>query len=152
MGGCGNANCDHCGINMSKKIKLYHQCNCPDCDKNTGCFICSTMKDLDRCHIIPRWLVKLVIPQEFREEWLSFEGNNVFTLCKNHHRLFDAMKLSKAEFDIIKDIVADKLSYFTKIVEVIKNRKLPKRFIDKINGYAQKQNILLTKYYAKESK
>lgn len=67
-------------------------------DKHKKCLICGHNRAVDRCHLIPRRIVKGIVGLRRFER---FSGMNVIFLCKNHHALFDSFRLTRDEWEII---------------------------------------------------
>lgn len=89
-----------------------HLCNCKYCDKKTPCLICGRFENLHRAHIIPRYLVAIILPESLRDEWMSFEGRNIFILCGKHHREFDSYTLAPRDLGKIRDFVVGTINEF----------------------------------------
>ena len=89
----------------------YHLCSCSFCDKKSTCAICGSDKGLHRAHIVPRHIISLLLEEsEEKRAWLSFEGPNVFALCKIHHGQYDGFRLRG--FNDIRWLIELKLEDF----------------------------------------
>lgn len=64
-----------------------------------ACVICGFDRSVDRCHIIPKKIVRGI--RGF-EKMQSYDGNHIIYLCKNHHFLFDLARLNENEWKILR--------------------------------------------------
>lgn len=65
---------------------------------DSKCAICSETRGLHRAHIIPR---RIFQEAEGVEILANYNGPNVFLLCPNHHKFYDAGQLDKEEATIL---------------------------------------------------
>ncbi len=111
--------------------KYSHFCNCEYCDKRTSCFICGKPDGLQRAHIIPQRIINSILEDtEEKEEWLSFDGNNILSLCSVHHRLFDNYKLDHEGRRTIMPLVHEALAAFISFTSAKTTKKAGKRTIE----------------------
>lgn len=97
--------------------------------KNKACFLCGYTRLVDRCHLIPKRVIKGIAGYKRME---SYEGKHIVLLCKNCHFLFDFNRLTDEEWDKLR--MAFKPLY--KEIEALLNSKLVPK--DKDMSYDQK--------------
>lgn len=115
-----------------------HLCNCEYCEKRTSCLVCGSKEHLHRSHLIPRSLIECILEKTTElEDWLSFEGDNVFTLCQNHHRQFDSFKLPMKDSDKIKYHLERK---FREFVDFIQDKHVKTAGRIRFDRWAKKTN------------
>lgn len=114
-----------------------HLCNCEFCKQKAVCTICGSANELHRAHIVPRSIIIGFLEDiKAKNEWLSFQGKNVFILCKKHHSQFDNFRLPHEELLLIKDHVLTRIREFCETVDntiVGAQRKRLARWADKSN-------------------
>jgi len=128
-----------------------HVCNCKYCDKKSSCLVCGTKNDIDRAHIIPRYLVQF-LPKEFDDEkkkWLSFDGTNLIPLCGEHHKDFDLFRLSYKQMENIRPLLAIMLGRFA---QMLKGTTANSKVVRKFELYVGKQSAWLEKLYGENIK
>lgn len=109
---------------------------------NARCLICGIHSPLDTCHIVPQSHFHEV-PAIHRKVFIDYDGINVFTLCKNHHALYDKFQLDPEDFAQIQPQV------FTAILLLLKHTQtmtaqgvqLPQRYFEKTADFINKFSI-----------
>lgn len=89
-------------------------------DPSPKCAVCGVNEPLERCHVIPRKDIRKVEPDiataPTLKKLMGFSPENTVILCRNHHKLFDAGKLSADELQNIQNKVHSVKSKYSEIV------------------------------------
>ncbi len=97
---------------------MVHLCNCQFCTNKSVCLVCGSKESLDRAHIVPQRVINAVLENDsVKEKFLSFEGPNVFALCRKHHIEFDRFVLENEFKEILRphidNLVGEFMGYIT---------------------------------------
>lgn len=123
--------------------------------KKIKCEICGFDRAVERCHIVPLRIIKLMVGYTKKggwnkERWKSYKGKNVLTLCKNCHYLYDNFKLTEKEFDRIKDKVGVILKDFEGIISFLLEEELINGELTELfTNWVNKQSKWLNRLYGK---
>lgn len=80
------------------------------------CVLCGFDRAVDRCHIIPRHLLRRV--KGYRQYAKYGEtSKNIVYLCKNHHFLYDHFALNEGEWRLMLSYVHDRM--WPEIMEIV---------------------------------
>lgn len=127
-------------VRQKKAIKA-HFCDCEFCELRSKCSICGIDNGLQRAHIVPQYLIRDIIEDGIdKAEWLSFDGSNIFALCKTHHRQYDSFSLSNEDIEKIRGIVDKKLCEFIQFVE---DKSVREKKLIRFDRWAERTNKFL---------
>lgn len=112
----------------------------------TPCLVCGSFENLQRAHIIPRYVVSIFITEndkdsKEKEDWLSFGQNYIIILCKQHHTEFDRFILSEKDKQKISHYIADALERFSYF---IKEKLYYQENEKKLLRWAERTSVFLT--------